>query len=231
MLEYPLVVGYKGEIGSFILQGLLRSMPKALNILCFDINESEEEKIDRIKQAGYIFLCVPLQETLAWLVKYKQYLTSKIIIEQCSLKSFLTDPHLNDLHFIHMHILFRPSATPNKADRKCIILRENCSSSVEKILESILDGSKVKVLPWTTEQHDHVMAYNQALVHRIILTLDDICNQDAPTYVTKRITELADRIKAGDKELYSLIQKNKSTVEVTDEFREMLDGFDIDNYM
>ena len=29
----PLVVGYKGEIGSFILQGLLRHMPKALDTI------------------------------------------------------------------------------------------------------------------------------------------------------------------------------------------------------
>ena len=37
IFKSPLVVGYKGEIGSFILQGLLRTMPKALDILCYDI--------------------------------------------------------------------------------------------------------------------------------------------------------------------------------------------------
>jgi len=31
-MKRPLVVGYKGEIGSFILNGLLRIMPKALDI-------------------------------------------------------------------------------------------------------------------------------------------------------------------------------------------------------
>ena len=63
MFKNPLVVGYKGEIGSFILQGLLKTMPKAKDIWCFDINETEKDKIARIKKADYIFLCVPLQDT------------------------------------------------------------------------------------------------------------------------------------------------------------------------
>ena len=32
-MENPLVVGYKGQIGSFILNGLLRMMPKALKYM------------------------------------------------------------------------------------------------------------------------------------------------------------------------------------------------------
>ena len=47
-MNNPLVCGYKGEIGSFILSGLLKVMPKALDIWCVDVNETESEVIDRI---------------------------------------------------------------------------------------------------------------------------------------------------------------------------------------
>jgi hypothetical protein len=89
LMKHPLVVGYKGEIGSFILSGLLRVMPKALNIWCTDVNESDEEVASRIKIADVIFLCVPLQSTLNWLLKFKNLLKDKTIIEQCSLKEGL----------------------------------------------------------------------------------------------------------------------------------------------
>ena len=80
------IAAYKGEIGSFLLGGLLRVLPKALDIFCFDINETEEEKTHRLKISDIVFLCVPLKETLPWLIKYQDILVGKIIIEQCSLK-------------------------------------------------------------------------------------------------------------------------------------------------
>ena len=57
----PLVVGYKGEVGSFLLNGLLKIMPKALNVWCFDICETPIEKEHRIKISDCIFLCAGLQ--------------------------------------------------------------------------------------------------------------------------------------------------------------------------
>jgi prephenate dehydrogenase len=84
-MKQPLVIGYKGEIGSFILGGLLRLMPKALDIWCTDINETDEEVANRIKVSDVIFLCVPLQLTMSWILKHKLLLKDKILIEQCSL--------------------------------------------------------------------------------------------------------------------------------------------------
>jgi prephenate dehydrogenase len=117
-MKQPMVVGYKGEIGSFILNGLLRVMPKALDIWCVDINESDEEVESRIKVADTIFLCVPLQKTVDWLLKFKTLLKDKIIIEQCSLKEWIyNNKSLQGLNIKSMHILFRPSQTPDLLDR------------------------------------------------------------------------------------------------------------------
>ena len=66
-MKQPLVIGYKGEIGLFILMGLIKIMAKALDIWCVDINETKEEVEQRIKIADTIFLCVPLETTLEWL--------------------------------------------------------------------------------------------------------------------------------------------------------------------
>jgi hypothetical protein len=66
-MKQPLVIGYKGEVGSFVLGGLLRIMPKALDIWCVDVNETKREVEQRIKISDVIFLCVPLQMTLEWL--------------------------------------------------------------------------------------------------------------------------------------------------------------------
>jgi prephenate dehydrogenase len=101
-------------------------MSKANNIWCFDVNESEKQKVARIKKADYIFLCVPLQQTVLWLLKYQRYLLDKIIVEQCSIKrDIYANPLLKNLNFLPMHILFKPSATPNYNDRNCIMFKDS----------------------------------------------------------------------------------------------------------
>jgi prephenate dehydrogenase len=85
-MKKPLVIGHKGEIGSFLVNGLLKYMDKALDILCFDVNETQEEVEERIKKSDVIFLCVPVKQTVNWLKTYKSLLSGKIIFEQASLK-------------------------------------------------------------------------------------------------------------------------------------------------
>lgn len=230
MFNNPLVVGYKGEIGLFILNGLLRIMPKALNIWCFDINETEEEKIERIKKADYIFLCVPIQDTVRWLLKYKHYLKDKIIVEQCSLKMFLNVPQLEDLKILSMHILFRPSATPNIKDRNCVVLQDNCTIEFIDKMKEVLQ-SKVTLVDWDYKAHDTRMAFKQALAHRVLMVLDETIGEEDSTYITKKVHELVERIKLGDKTLYSIIQDNKFLDEALQKFDELLKTFDLSKYM
>ena len=228
----PLVVGYRGEIGSFILTGLLRTMPKAKNIWCFDINETESEKVDRIKKADVIFLCVPLQDTVKWLCKYKKLLRNKTVIEQTSLKSWIDDKinHklLENIHMLSMHILFRPSATPVKDDRKVILIEYGDwqRSSLNRAIEEITEAKIVWIT--TYRLHDRLMAYQQALIHRVLLTLDKtLLGLTGQTYIGKKIKELTDRIRCGDPALYSLIQKNKYLHSVMETFNRNLRNFKI----
>ena len=210
MFKSPLVVGYKGEIGSFILQGLLRTMPKASNIWCFDINDTEKEKLDRIKKCDIIFLCVPLEETIHWLLKYKKYFKNKIIIEQTSLKSTIFEnTNLKNLNIWSMHILFRPSATPNKEDRRIAFIKEHDTNwhRIQSKIEKITESKTIWFNTW--QAHDYTMAIEQALVHRTILVLRDALAGVGHTYLSQRIIELYNRIKAGDTTLYNQIQQNK----------------------
>ena len=227
-IRRPLVIGYKGEIGSFILNGLLRTMPKASNIWCFDVNESEKEKIERIRKADCIFLCVPLQDTRSWIKSYKRLLNGKVVVEQCSLKSFLGDDYFNQIKFIHMHILFRPSVTPKKEDRTCLLLDKNISEPIIQQMESIL-SCKINVERMSVFEHDTVMAYNQSLVHRSILVLNDICFHGSDTYINKKIKELSDRIRSGNEKLYEAIQRNPHTEEAIRKFADRMLDFDIRN--
>lgn len=238
MFENPLVVGYKGEIGSFILQGLLKFMPKAGNIWCFDINEDEFEKQERIKKSDYIFLCVPLEETEKWIRKYMDLLKGKVIVEQCSLKTAREWNYFESLgiEFIHMHILFRPSSTPNPDDRECMILTGPELSEHDKefgqAMKTILGTSKVYATCITLDEHDLEMAKQQALVHKAILVLDGMMhNNYGETFIVKKIGELADRIRSGDKKLYARIQHNKYAGVATIAFEQKLKVFDIDKYM
>ena len=228
----PLVVGYKGEIGSFILQGLLRIMPKALNVWCFDINETEKEKIDRIRKSDVIFLCVPIQETIPWLIKYKKYLKGKTIIEQCSLKSWIdSDLELvklviRDFNLLSMHILFRPGVTPDKEDRRVALIENyNWTNYIMNILR-ITDSHLVMFKNYST--HDATMACQQALMHRILLVADNLLDGlEGKTYISGKVRELAKRIRAGDPTLYSLIQDNKYLPKVLKEFGTKIWSFDI----
>jgi len=233
MFKAPLVVGYKGEIGSFILGGLLKVMDKAVNIYCFDINETEEEKVERIIKSDVIFLCVPLQETIPWLEKYKPLLNDKLIIEQCSLKQDLFENKVCEgLRISSMHILFRPSATPDFKDRRCVFMGGAYLTEFEKnVLPSVIKVmTQSEIIMWDNyEIHDIFMAFEQALVHRVILTLSGILAEHAGghTYMSAKIGELARRIYSGDKELYKKIQDNKFFDEVLQTFKEKLDQFEI----
>ncbi len=224
-MKSPLVVGYKGEIGSFILNGLLKVMPKASNIWCIDINETEEEKLERIKKADYIFLCVPLQDTVDWLIKYKPFLKDKIIVEQCSLKSLIyEDKRIKDLNYISMHLLFRPSVTSNRKDRECIFIDRGRERRIADELSNMLHFSYNFL--YNYKEHDKLMAEKQALVHKVILALAKTIEYpaDVNTYVSSHIITLASRIKQGDKTLYKMIQENKYAKNVLERFKKNLKG-------
>jgi prephenate dehydrogenase len=128
-----------------------------------------------------------------------------------------------------MHILFRPSQTPNIQDRKIGLFKGQFNRKLEKL---IADISKAKVV-WfkNAKEHDREMAIQQALLHRTILVLGklfDKCN--GSTYVSKKILELRDRICCGNKELYSDIQNNKHLSEQIKVFQKELNNFDINKF-
>ncbi len=227
-MKQPMVVGNKGEIGRFILNGLLRIMPKALDIWCVDINETDDEVSERIKKADVIFLCVPLQSTINWLLKYKILLENKLIIEQCSLKEWLyKNESLRDMNIASMHILFRPSQTPNLEDREVGLFLNQIKD--QELIYEIGEITQSKIVWYkNAEEHDREMAIQQALVHRTLLILgEQLKNCNGSTYICKKVLELSSRIKQGDKKLYSIIQTNTHLPEVLDRVKKDFDDFNL----
>ena len=229
----PLVVGYKGEIGRFILAGLLEDLPKANDIFCVDVNNTAEDVAERIERSDYVFLCVPLQHTEAWLHAHRGRLTGKIIVEQCSVKSFLYEnKELANLRFISMHLLFRPSATP-VSDRRCLIFGEGIEASVlDSFCENMCRALKTPIfrVEGTGEpayvSHDRIMARHQSLTHRVLSVLaEQLSDINHCTFIGQRVLELAERIKAGDPILYQMIQENPYAKEAVEEFEQRLRCF------
>lgn len=223
-----MVVGYKGEIGSFILNGLLKTLPKALNIWCVDINETDEEIKQRLDVSNIIFLCVPLQSTLNWLQKYQILLKNKTIIEQCSLKEWLYENEItNHLNVKSMHILYRPSQTPNLEDRKIGLFTNQFDNQTAEMIATMTQSKIV----WYNDAktHDKEMATQQALLHRSLLILNNLLKEcNGSTYISKKIMELSTRIKQGNKELYKLIQTNKYLPEILNKMTKDFQEFDLD---
>jgi len=232
-MNNPLVVGYKGEIGSFILNGLLRIMPKALNIWCVDINETEAETTHRIKLSDVIFLCVPLKDTLPWLIINKSLLKGKIILEQTSLKGWLNHKVVQGLDVRSMHILFRPSQTPDFADRTVGLFKHEFSQTDHfDMIDIIRNITQSKIVFFeNVQQHDIRMAVQQALLHRTILVMGQLLREcEGSTYISKKVLELEARIKKGNLDLYSAIQDNKYLTEALAAMRDELANFDIKKY-
>jgi len=231
--KVPLVVGYKGEIGSFILQGLLKKMPKALNILCYDINETRIEQITRIKKSNIIFLCVPIEKTIDWFDQNMFLLEGKIIVEQCSLKKFLYEYLTGKKWYFQlysMHLLFRTSINPDIKDRNCIIYNnDNYYPNIRyfsQYIASIID-TKIDFFN-SIQDHDCLMAQQQALVHRVLLTLGEQINtHTSTTYIGKQVLALTERIKSGDPTLYKLIQENEYVQAEVDTFISNIKKFNI----
>ncbi len=241
----PLVVGYKGEIGSFILQGLLRVMPKASNIWCVDIGNNRKETWERIKKADVIFLCVPIQDTVQWFLDWGSELKGKVIVEQTSLKSVLfNNPKFKKLNKVYninilsMHVLFRPSATPDLKDRRILLINREKWSQEEGYYtdDKLIDTEMISNITesdfyyyYNIEEHDNDMAVKQALVHRVLINLDKFLRDgNVNTFIGCKVNELASRIAKGDKELYKIIQSNLKTKEVVEKFKLSLNGFDIE---
>jgi prephenate dehydrogenase len=223
-------VGYKGEIGSFILNGLLRVMPKALNIWCVDVNETEEEVIERIKVSDTVFLCIPMSKTVDWLMIHKGLLRGKVIVEQCSLKEWVyNEGSLKELDIRSMHVLFRPSQTPDKKDRKVALFKGQFDEEMAKKIQNIT-GSEI-VWFENAEEHDKEMAITQALTHRTLLLLGDALKRcHGSTYISKEVVELSDRIKQGDLSLYKSIQENRHLKEHLEKMIDGLENFKIEDY-
>jgi prephenate dehydrogenase len=230
-IKHPLVVGYRGEVGSFILNGLLREMPKALDIWCVDVNETEDEVAKRIVAADVIFLCVPFELTAKWLTTHHDLLKDKIIIEQCSLKEWIYKVEmLNDLDIRSMHLLFRPSQT-SIADRKVGILRDG-NGFDDLLINDIKAITQSEIVMYSdAEEHDGEMALQQAFLHRTLLIIGKLLRGcQGTTYLSKKVLELEERIRKGNKSLYKNIQGNPHLSVHLEEFKRLLEGFDIDKY-
>ena len=226
----PLVVGYKGEIGSFILGGLLRVMPKALDIWCVDVNETREEVEQRIKVSDIIFLCTPLQLTVEWLLEHRALIGNKPVIEQCSLKEWLFENDtLKDMDIRSMHILFRPSQTPNKEDRRVGLIKGHFSALLAQNIAEITQSSIV----WFDDAggHDREMAIQQALLHRSLLILGRALKScKGSTYISQKVIELETRIRKGNKDLYGRIQENKYLPEALNKLKKDFEDFKLDDF-
>lgn len=223
MFHNPLVVGYKGEIGSFLLQGLLREMPKASDIWCFDINATMGEMQERFQKSDVIFLCVPIEATRNWLFQWQHALAGKVILEQCSLKGPVLHG-FEQLTILSMHLLFRPSITP-LADRTVAFIRHPLW---EEYAETISHMTHAEPIFYDSiEQHDHDMALKQGLTHRILLILDAMQRQQGQgeTYISKQIRVLVDRIRGGDPTLYRWIQSNRHIEPLAQQFVKQLENF------
>lgn len=242
-MKNPLVVGYRGEIGSYILAGLIKYMPSATNILCYDTVEPMDEVRAKISKADVIFLCVPLEHTLNFFRFYQLDIRGKTVVEQTSLKSTLFESptsenarqFLHGVNILSMHILFRPSSTPNFKDRKIALIdpvrwTQADYKEIEKFVKSLAAGIEVYS---DYKIHDYDMAYQQALVHRVILCLNEALISskcDQRTYLGERIRELSQRILSGDKNLYSMIQENPALPSALKVFKENLTKFKLEDY-
>lgn len=202
-------------------------MPKALTIWCVDINETDREVTDRIKISDVIFLCVPLQSTLDWISQHKSLLKNKVILEQCSLKEWVYESDvIKDLDVRSMHVLFRPSQTPNPDDRKIGLFKDQIGDAVAGSLES-LTQSKVVWFNNATD-HDKEMAVQQALLHRTLLILGKTLKDcRGSTFISKRVIDLSDRIRKGNKDLYQRIQENRHLPEKLEKLKKDFEDFNL----
>jgi len=116
------VAGYRGKVGSYILNGLIKYLPTAVNIYCFDTGDTAEDIYKRIKDSDIIFNCISFEETLNFLEFHKEDLKNKIVIDQSSWKTDVFNWNMKnkDIRIEYMHILFDPSRTP-KEDRHILL--------------------------------------------------------------------------------------------------------------
>lgn len=143
------------------------------------------------------------------------------------MKEWLYNEKLMGLNIKSMHLLFRPSQTPNPADRKVGLFKGQFDQAMVDEIKLITQAEIV----WfeNAEEHDREMAVQQALTHRTLLVLGKFLEQcNGSTFISKRVIELTERIKKGDLSLYKRIQENKYLPEKLAELKEKFEKFDIE---
>lgn len=126
-----------------------------------------------------------------------------------------------------MHILFRPSQTPNLEDRRVGLFEGQFDPELVESIKAITQSQIV----WykNAKEHDREMAVQQALLHRTLLILGKFLKQcSGSTFISKRVIELDERIRKGNLNLYSQIQKNRFLPEKLEELKREFDNFDIE---
>jgi prephenate dehydrogenase len=212
-----------------------------VGLWCVDVNSSNEEVSIRIAVSDVIFLCIPIDKTKDWILDKAQRLRGKTLIEQTSVKSWLKDKQIREacknykIKILSMHILFRPSSTPNKNDRHISLIWPPSESHWNACGAYRFISSEIN---WkcgcgfeTIEEHDRVMARQQALVHRVLLVLSCQAHWYPGTYIGKRLTEISQRICSGDPVLYDIIQKNPYLESELKKFDANMKKFKIGDYM
>jgi prephenate dehydrogenase len=132
-----------------------------------------------------------------------------------------------------MHILSRPSNTPDKKDRSVALIDYDQWIGSLRLVNAVKEITDSQIVWFSNRKvHDMTMAYQQALVHRILLIMGDMLRGlPGETYISKRVKELEQRIRLRDPILYKLIQKNQYLPEVRKDFNKRLRSFNITKEM
>ena len=196
------VAGYRGIIGSYILRGLLKHLPVAVDIQCFDIYDTEEDKLKRIKESDVIFNCVSFNHTMPFLEKYKEQLKGKIVVDQTSWKSevYAWSKKNYDVKVYFMHILYNPETTPRE-DRQVVFFGNHMyhnwndifDTNIVSFISKGLEAFSIEIdeaLDISISDHDKLMAHQQPEFYDMINNFIEQSWKIGADYETRNFKEL-----------------------------------------
>ena len=220
------VAGYKGIIGSYILNGLIKYLPTASDILCFDVYDKPEVALAKIDEADVVFNCVSFNNTIDFLNLYNINLRGKILIDQTSWKTDVYEwSKMNPEVMVYfMHILYNPDNTVME-DRQILTFEHPMGESWNNIFDHcdfsrpferfithgllaervVIDDHYDKAIA----DHDKMMAIQQPEFYDYLDELVKKCGTSAyGTQNYRELLKMRDRVRSMNPDLMEGLRSN-----------------------
>jgi prephenate dehydrogenase/chorismate mutase/prephenate dehydrogenase len=189
------VIGSSGRFGGFVSE-YLRSHGNIVTSI--DLNPALKSLTESLLSSDISMLATPLKETISYVEEYSDVAH---LLEVCSVKAPFKK---YSGKILSIHPFFGPESFNDPSKRKIALITDICPANSESIVKKLFPDCSI--LKMDSNEHDHMMAYEQGLPYLISLYFKESAQSISPFTGSGRI--LKEIIRLSDKESIEVMKNS-----------------------